>query len=96
MVRFRRATFHLPSAIQREVGVILGGDVYIAGGLNRSDTSVATVLKVDPHRGVVQTAGEMSRRFHDGAGAAIGKRLVVFGGGTGSGSASSTVRVSTA
>jgi len=84
---FRPASFHLPFAVQREVAVTSGRSIYLMGGLNAADNSVATVVKVDPGTGHVQTIGEMPRRFHDGAGAVIGKRLLVFGGGTGTGSA---------
>jgi len=86
VLHFRRAPFHLPSRIQREVGTAAAGSVYLAGGLNEADTSVATIEKVDPGRGLVQVVGQMPHRFHDGAAAWIDNRLFVFGGGTGASS----------
>jgi N-acetylneuraminic acid mutarotase len=85
-VRFGRASFHLPSPIQREVGIAAGSTVYLIGGLNDTGTSVSTVEQVDLSRGRVQVIGQVLHRFHDGAGAWIGNRLFVFGGGTGAGS----------
>src|SRR5213594_4089589 len=67
-LQFRRASFHLPSAIQREVGVAEGGTIYLVGGLNGADASVGTVDKVDPGRGLVEVVGQMPHPFHDGAG----------------------------
>src|SRR5438132_714581 len=61
-LQFRRAPFHLPSPIEREVGVAGGGAIYLIGGLNGAGDSVATVDKVDPGRGLVLVVGQMLHR----------------------------------
>ncbi|MBI3648470.1 MAG: hypothetical protein HY240_06970 [Actinobacteria bacterium] len=71
--------------MEREVAVADGGTVYIAGGLDRGGTSVAGVFSMDPVTGRLSNLGSMPHAFHDAAGAMIGGRLVVFGGGASSG-----------
>lgn len=82
----RPAGFALPSPLQREVVLEAGGAVYLLGGLNSSSTTLATVLKLDPVTGQITPAGSLVGPVHDGAGADIGGKLVVFAGGSGAGS----------
>lgn len=86
VLKVRRATFALPSPVQREVAGVIGGTVYVVGGLNNSDLSVADVVALNAGKGTAHEIGTMPNAFHDAAGAVIHGRLFVFGGGTGQGS----------
>ena len=83
---FRMARYRLPFPVQREVAVASGTDVLLAGGLDASGDSTAGVSSLDPATGKVVWLGSMSSPFHDAAGAMIGGRLFVFGGGASAGS----------
>jgi hypothetical protein len=54
----------------------------ILGGLTVGDVSTAGVVAVDPARGDSRTIGQLALAVHDSAGAAIGGRFFVFGGGS--------------
>jgi hypothetical protein len=82
-LRIGSAGFGLPNPVQREVAVAAGRLVYLAGGLNAAERSVAAVFTLDPSTGHTAEVGSMPQAFHDAAGAMIGRRLFVFGGGTG-------------
>jgi outer membrane protein assembly factor BamB len=77
-----RPTYRLPAPVEREVAVTDGGTVYLAGGLDSGGASVAGVFSMDPATGKVTSLGSMPNAFHDAAGAMLGGRLVVFGGGS--------------
>jgi hypothetical protein len=85
-LRLGSAGFGLPNPVQREVAVADGSTLFLAGGLNAADQSVSGVFSLDPSSGRVTGLGSVPRAFHDAAGAVIGHRLFVFGGGTGQGS----------
>ena len=77
-----RAAGVLPAPVQSPAAAMLpGGPLLVIGGLDSTDVSVATVLAV---RGSNSSAlGELPQPVHDAAGAALGRRAYVFGGGTG-------------
>jgi hypothetical protein len=81
-VSIRDAGYRLRAPVERSVAAYVGNDVYIAGGLDSSGSSVAGVFTLNPSTGKLTSVGSMASPFHDGAGAIIGSRLVVFGGGT--------------
>jgi outer membrane protein assembly factor BamB len=81
-LRVATASFHLAAPVQREVAVASGGRIYLAGGLAASGTSAGGVFSIDPTNGTQRFVGTLPRSFHDAAGAMIGNRLFVFGGGT--------------
>jgi N-acetylneuraminic acid mutarotase len=85
-LRFTVAPFALPAPLQREVAVAAGGTIELAGGLNASDASTSTVDAIDPEARTVANLGRIPVPFHDGAGAVIGGRVFVFGGGSASSS----------
>ncbi len=68
--------------IQRAVAVRDGASVIVAGGLDGSGTTVGGVFRMDPTTGKLVALGKLPRPVHDGAGAMIGGRLFVFGGGS--------------
>jgi len=80
-LRLTRASFELDGALQREVAESAGHLIYLAGGLGASGTSTSDVSTLDP--ATRRTTPRCSRRpaVHDAAGAFIGGKLFVFGGG---------------
>jgi Kelch motif len=80
-----RAGFSLTVAVQREVAVADGPDVLVAGGLDASGTSTDAVDRLAPATSSMGREGTMAGAFHDAAGAIVGGRLVIFGGGPSSG-----------
>jgi hypothetical protein len=59
-----------------------GGGFLVLGGLATGDTSTSRIVDVDPVSGASQIAGHLTLAVHDSAGAAIGGRFFVFGGGS--------------
>ena len=84
-MQVRPAPYRLAAPVQREVAVQDGRTVYLAGGLDSSDVSASGVFALNPATGRLTSLGSMTDAFHDGAGAMIGGKLFVFGGGTVSG-----------
>ncbi len=84
-MQVKPAPFRLVAPVQREVAVQDGRTVYLAGGLDSSDVSASGVFALNPATGRLTSLGLMIDAFHDGAGAMIGGKLFVFGGGTVSG-----------
>jgi len=81
------ASFHLPAPVEREVGAVSGGSVILAGGLDSALQSTNGVFRMDPGTGHLTSLGTVPQPFHDAAGAIIGSRLFVFGGGSAQSSA---------
>ena len=81
-LKITSAGYRLPVPIQRAVAVRDGDSVIVAGGLDGSGTTVGGVFRMDPTRGTLVALGKLPRPVHDGAGAMIGGRLFVFGGGS--------------
>jgi hypothetical protein len=74
----------LPAPVQRAVAVSTQGRVLIAGGLDASQVSTNGVFSLNPRTGRLASLGTLPLAFHDGAGAVIGGRLFIFGGGSAS------------
>ena len=85
VMQVRPAPYRLAAPVQREVAILDGRTVYLAGGLDSSDVSASGVFALNPATGRLTSLGSMTDAFHDGAGAMIGGKLFVFGGGTVSG-----------
>ena len=79
------AGVRLPEPLQREVAVDIGGRVLVAGGLDSAGSSTDGVTGIDPASGAVRSLGTLPDAFHDAAGAVVGGRMFVFGGGRGQG-----------
>ena len=58
------------------------GQLIVVGGLDASQSSLATIWSVDPSTGKPTVIGSLPRGVHDGAGAVLGGRYFVFGGGS--------------
>jgi len=86
-IHVHSAGYRLPAPVQREVAVAAGGRVLIAGGLDTTGRSTSGVFRLDPSSGRLARLGSMRQAFHDAAGALLGHRLFVFGGGAAQSSA---------
>jgi hypothetical protein len=75
------AGYALAAPVQREVAVASSGSVVIAGGLDAAGSSTSGVFRMDPASGKLTRVGAVPEPFHDAAGAMLGNRLLVFGGG---------------
>jgi YVTN family beta-propeller protein len=79
------AGYQLTAPIQRAVAVWDGNVVYIAGGLDASNTTVGGVFSMNPVSGRLTPVGSLAQPVHDAAAAVISGKIYVFAGGTGSG-----------
>ncbi len=75
------APWLLPAPVSRAVAVADGSGVLIAGGLDANQASSSGVFRLDPSSGLLTRTGTLVAPTHDAAGALIGGRLFVFGGG---------------
>ena len=75
------APYQLPSGLAREVVLPHGPDLLIAGGLTLHGTSTAAVRRLNLSTGSTTRVGRLAVPMHDAAGATIGGRTFVFGGG---------------
>jgi hypothetical protein len=75
------APYQLPSGLAREVVLPHGPDLLIAGGVTLQGTSTAAVHCLNPSTGSTTRVGRLAVPTHDAAGATIGGRPFVFGGG---------------
>ena len=78
----------LPSPLSGEAVVADGARLLVIGGLDSTGTSSQSVLSFDPATGKLEPAGSLAEPLHDAAAAVAGGRVLVFGGGATSSSAS--------
>lgn len=76
-----RASYHLPSAISREVVLARGQDLLVIGGITQQLTTTNTIIRLNPVTGRATRAGHLADPAHDAAGAVLGGRPYLFGGG---------------
>ncbi len=72
----------LPAGVSRSVVLPDGSGFVILGGLATGDTSTSRIVAVDPAGGSSRIVGDLALAVHDSAGAVIGGRFFVFGGGS--------------
>jgi hypothetical protein len=87
-LRVLRAPYRLPSPVEREVAAAWAGSVILAGGLDTATQSTNGVFLLDAATGHLAALGTVPRPFHDAAGAILGAKLLIFGGGASRSSAS--------
>lgn len=75
------AGWQLPSARDREVALTDGTSVWLLGGRDPEKASRTSVIQIDPTTGVSTQIGDLAVGVHDAAGARLGGRLILFGGG---------------
>ena len=78
------AVWHLGTPVSRAVALVQGSHVILLGGLGTGDVSTAAVWDVDPGSGTARSVGTLPHAVHDAAGAYLGGRALVFGGGAAS------------
>lgn len=76
------APYSLAAPLSREVVLPAGGALRVLGGLDASGQTVGGVFDLDPATGSLSKVGQMARAVHDAAGAVVGGRDLVFGGGS--------------
>jgi hypothetical protein len=77
------AGWQLPTPLSRTVAVAVNGNIDLLGGLTGTgSTTTNGIVQIDPTTGRSQTVASLVTPVHDAAGAAIGKRYFVFGGGS--------------
>lgn len=76
-----RAAYHLPSAISREVVLARGQQLLVIGGLTPQLTTTSTIIQLNPATGRTTYAEHLADPAHDAAGAVLGGRAYLFGGG---------------
>jgi hypothetical protein len=71
----------LPVPISGEVVVPQAGKLLVVGGLDGAGASASGIFRLDPQTGQLGSAGVLAQPLHDAAGATLGSRVLVFGGG---------------
>jgi hypothetical protein len=93
------AAWRLTAPISRTVVVPWapagGGQLVIAGGATTGGATASGIFGLDVTRGALVEVGYLRNTLDDGAGAVMNGQVVVFGGTTGSGSASASVQAIT-
>jgi hypothetical protein len=72
----------LPNSVSRPVVLPDANGFVVLGGLATGDTSTSRIVRVDTGTGTASTTGQLALAVHDSAGAVIGGRFFVFGGGS--------------
>jgi hypothetical protein len=75
------AAYQLPAGISREVVLARGSDLLIIGGLNQRSVTTSAITVLNPVTGRTTRAGRLADPSHDAAGALLGGRPYLFGGG---------------
>jgi hypothetical protein len=78
----RLAPHMLPIALSGEAALGLPGRILVIGGLDSSDVSTSEVLELRTATGRLTHLGSLSEPRHDTAVAALGGKVLVFGGGS--------------
>jgi hypothetical protein len=81
-VQITPAAYQLPSGISREVVLASGGSLLIIGGLNQRSVTTTAVTRLNTVTGRATPTGRLAAASHDAAGAVLGGRPFLFGGGT--------------
>lgn len=58
-----------------------GDRLLLLGGLDGNGRTIPEVLQIDPRSGAITSVGTLTSAVHDAAGALVGGRALVFGGG---------------
>ena len=75
--------WHLPAPVSREVVVAAPGRrLLVLGGLTAGNVSASGVYALHTRTGAIRHVGSLRAPLHDAAAAVIGRRAVVFGGGS--------------
>ena len=80
-LRVSRLGYELPAPLSRPVVLPDGTGLVVAGGLTAASNTAAAVLRIDLSAGRIVADGSLAVPVHDAAGAVLGGRELVFGGG---------------
>ena len=78
------AAQRLPTPISGEAIAPAGGHLLVIGGLTAADASSRQILRLSPTGPAPGWAGALAQPLHDAAAVSLGKRTLVFGGGSAS------------
>jgi hypothetical protein len=77
------ASWQLANPLSRSVALPVDGNIDVLGGLTATGNSTTgDIVQMNPATGAPEVAGSLPVPVHDAAGAAIGSRYFVFGGGS--------------
>jgi len=76
-----KAGWQLSSALSRAVAFADGNGIIVAGGLDRGQNTVSTVVRFDVAGGAATSFGSLTVPAHDAAGGVVAGQRFVFGGG---------------
>jgi hypothetical protein len=80
VVRASQTGWRLPAAVYRTVAVARGSQIFVFGGHDPAGATIDTVDELDTATGGARIAGRLAVPTHGAAAAALGGRLLVFGG----------------
>jgi hypothetical protein len=72
----------LPAPVSGEAVAAQGKSLLVIGGLDRSDVSIDSIVRLDGESGSAGSAGTLSQPLHDAAATALPGGVLVFGGGS--------------
>ncbi len=75
------AAWKLPAPLSRTACAVDGSTVRCFSGLNSAKTSTPNILTIDPGAGTAAVTGHLTTAVHDAAGAQVGARALLIGGG---------------
>jgi outer membrane protein assembly factor BamB len=75
------AGWELPGPLSRAVALPEGSHLRLFGGLAPNSATSAAITEIDPATGVAAPVGTLAAPVHDAAGAVLGSKDLVFGGG---------------
>lgn len=76
------APFMLPAPVSCPTVLPAGEGLLVVGGLTTADTTTQEILLVNLSHGTMKAVGQLPVPVHDAAGAVVGGRDLVFGGGS--------------
>jgi hypothetical protein len=80
VIRARTTPWKLPAAVYRTVAVATGERIFVLGGHDLAGGTISDVYELDAQTGASRTAGTLVLPTHGAAAAALGGRILVFGG----------------
>jgi hypothetical protein len=81
-LRVEKSPHRLPAPVSGEAVAVQGKSLLVIGGLDRSDVSIDSIVRLDGESGAAESAGTLSQPLHDAAATALPGGVLVFGGGS--------------
>ncbi|MGI8712624.1 MAG: hypothetical protein ACR2NR_05445 [Solirubrobacteraceae bacterium] len=80
VLRASQTGWRLPAPVYRTVAAAAGGRIFVFGGHDAAGATIRRVDELDVATGAARIAGTLAVATHGAAAAALGVRMVVFGG----------------